>query len=109
MIKVNEQEARYIQVLHSVGLSRNEISRDFKYKYMDVINVLRGNSFSDVTGILNKNITKKEFIVVEHLLNQGHAYRDVARFSGIDANKVRNIKGCLQYTTKFGYPIKIRG
>lgn len=108
MIKVNESEARYIQVLHSVGLPKVEIAEEFKYKYMDVINVLRGNAFSNVTGILNRNITEKELVIVEHLLNQGHSYRAIAKFSGIDANKVRNIKGYLHYQTKFGYPLEIR-
>ena len=109
MIKINESEAKYIQVLHSVGLPKMVIASEFKYKYMDVVNVLRGNAFSNVTGILNRNITEKELMVVEHLLNQGHSYRTIAKFSGIDANKVRNIKGYLQYQTKFGYPLESRG
>lgn len=95
--KMDEREAKYVLILSSVGVSKNVIARKFNYKYMDVVNVLRGNSFSDITGILNKNISQEEMIVASRLLKQGHAYREVANFSGIDANKVRNVMGVLQH------------
>lgn len=98
MRKMDEREAKYITVLNSVGIAKKIIAERFNYKYMDVVNVLRGNSFSNITGILNKNISQEEIIVATRLLRQGHAYREVAKFAGIDANKVRNILGVLQYS-----------
>lgn len=97
VVKVDEREAQWIQLVGSVGLSKIEIVKRYAYKYMDVVNVLRGNSFSWITGILNRNITQEEYIVVKRLLKQGHPYRDVANYAGIDSNKVRNIMGVLQY------------
>ncbi|MPM36890.1 hypothetical protein SDC9_83494 [bioreactor metagenome] len=64
---------------------------------MDVVNVLRGNSFSWITGILHHSISQEEYIVTRRLLRQGHTYREVARFAGIDANKVRNVLGVMRY------------
>lgn len=98
MRRMNEREAKYITVLNSVGIAKSAIAKKFNYKYMDVVNVLRGNSFSNITGILNTNISQEEIIVATRLLQQGHAYREVARFAGIDANKVRNILGVLQHS-----------
>lgn len=95
MNKVDVREARWIQLVSSVGLPKAEIARRYNFKYMDVVNVLRGNSYSWVTGILNSNITQEEYIVARRLLKQGHPYREVSKFSGIDANKVRNILGVL--------------
>lgn len=97
IVKVDEREAKWIQLVGSVGLTKVEIAKRYAYKYMDVINVLRGNSFSWITGILSRNITQEEYVVVRRLLKQSHPYREVAKFSGIDANKVRNIMGVLQY------------
>ena len=94
---VNAYEARYIQILNSVGIKKKDISERFGYKYMDTVNVLRGNSFSHVTGILNKNVRSDEYFVSAWLLKQGHSYRAVAEMAGIDANKVRNIQGVLKY------------
>lgn len=96
-MKVNEREAQWIVLLNSVGMSKVDIASNYQYKYMDVINVLRGNSFSHVTGILNRNITEEEYIVAKRLLKQGHPYRFVAYISDIDSNKVRNIMGTLQH------------
>lgn len=95
--KVDEKEAQWIKVLNSVGLSKMEISNRYNFKYMDVINVLRGNSYSHVTGILHHSITQEEIIVVKRLLKMEHPYVEVANFAGIEANRVRNIMGYLQY------------
>lgn len=95
--KMDEREALWVQVVTSVGLPKIGIAERYNYKYMDVVNVLRGNSFSWITGILNNNITQEEYIVGKRLLKQGHPYREVARLAGIDANKVRNVMGVLQY------------
>lgn len=94
---VNEFEARYIQLLHSVGITKKSISERFGYKYMDTVNVLRGNSYSHVTGILNNNITADEYFVSAWLLKQGHSYRAVADMAAIEPNKVRNVMGVLKY------------
>lgn len=96
-VRVNCREAGWIVLLNSVGLSKKEISDRYGYKYMDVVNVLRGNSYSHITGILNRNIKDVEVTVVSYLLRQGKPYRAVAEFTGIDSNKVRNIMGYLQY------------
>jgi len=95
--KVNEREALWIKVLYSAGASKKEIADRYGFKYMDVRNVLRGNSFSRVTGILNKHIKLEEFIVAKFLLRQGNSYRSIAYYTGIDKNKVRNVMGVLQY------------
>lgn len=97
---VNEREAKWIVLLDSVGMSKTEIANRYDFKRMDVVNVLRGNSFSHVTGIRNKNISIEEFITSKRLLKQGHPYRDVADYSGIEANKVRNVMGVMQYNNE---------
>ncbi|GAB6153692.1 hypothetical protein JCM17380_24420 [Desulfosporosinus burensis] len=97
MRKVNEVEAKWIQLVSSVGLDKKSIADRYNYKYMDVVNVLRGNAYSHVTGILNRNIGSEEVTVVKYLLKQEHPYREIASFAGIDANKVRNIRGYLQH------------
>lgn len=95
--KINEREARWIYDLASIGASKREIADRYGYKYMDVVNVLRGNSYSHVTGILNRNINAVEQIVSMFLLKQGKPYRDIAAYTNIDANKIRNVMGVLQY------------
>ncbi|URZ16906.1 hypothetical protein [Clostridium felsineum] len=95
--KVNEREAMYIQILASTGVSKSLIAERFNYKMMDVINVLRANSFSHVTGLLNPHITEEELTVGAFFLKKGLAYRHVAEITGIDANKIRNIRGYLTY------------
>lgn len=95
--KVDEQEAKFIQAIYTAGLNKVTISNLYGYKYMDVVNVLRGNSFSWVTGILGKGISKDEIITVKKLIQAGRAYRDLARYSKIEANRVRNIMGYLQF------------
>lgn len=97
MMKVDEREAKWVVLVSSVGLSKREIANRYSYKYMDVVNVLRGNSYSWITGILNNSITQEEVIVVKRLLRQGHPYREIAGYAGIDANKVRNIMGVLRF------------
>jgi cobalamin biosynthesis Co2+ chelatase CbiK len=95
--KMTEIDAMYIKMLNNAGFDAGYIATLKNYKKMDVINVVRGNSFSSVTGILHCLITTDEVITVAMLLRQEHPYRDIASYSGIDANKVRNIKGYLQY------------
>lgn len=97
MMKVDEREAKWIMLLSSVELSKKEIANRYSYKYMDVLNVLRGNSYSWITGILHHSISQEEVIVVKRLLGQGHPYREIASYAGIDANKVRNIMGVLRF------------
>ena len=97
MRKIDEREVRWIMLVKSVGMSKKAIAARYNYKYMDVINVLRGNSFSQITGILHHSITKEEIIVVKRLLKQEHPYREIASYAGIEDNKVRNIMGYLQY------------
>lgn len=97
-VKLNEREALYIQVLDSVGMSKKEIADRFNYKYMDVVNVLRGNCFNNVTGILQVNgIPENKLIDTVTLLMTGESYRAVADIVGIEYNKVRNVLGYLKY------------
>lgn len=98
MKKINEIEAKWIQLVSSVGLDKKSIADRYNYKYMDVVNVLRGNAYSHVTGILNRNISSEEVTVVKYLLKQEHPYREIASYTGIDANKVRNIMGYLHHS-----------
>jgi len=95
--KLNRLEANWIKTVASAGLSTKEIAERYRFKYMDVLNVLRGNTYSSVTGILNKNISPEEFQVSSFLLKQGKPYKEIADFTGINHNKVRNIMGVLQY------------
>lgn len=96
-VKLSPNEVKYIQVLRAIGVPPIDISTLFGYKYKDVINVLRGNTYSSITGILNRTITETEVIVAEWFLKQDMPYREVAAITRIDANKVRNIKGVMQY------------
>lgn len=97
MRKVDEREAVWIVLLNSVGLGRKAIADNYNFKYMDVANVLRGNSFSNITGILHHSISQEDVIAVKRLLKQDHPYRDIAVYAGYEDNKVRNIMGYLQY------------
>lgn len=97
MKRVNSREAKWITLLHDIGLTKREIAERYGFKYMDIVNVLRGNSYSSVTGIINKSIKPDECVVATYLLKQGKPYREIAAYTGIDANKIRNIMGVLQY------------
>lgn len=95
--KVNEREAQWIQLLSSIGSTPSEIADRYGFKRMDVYNVLRGNAFSWVTGIINRNIKPVELTVVRFLLKSDKPYREIANYTGIDDNKVRNIMGFMEY------------
>ena len=98
MKKITELEVKWIMVVASVGgMSKKALAERYNYKYMDVINVLRGNSFSNISGILHHSITEEEIITVSRLLQCEHPYRDIASYAGIEDNKVRNIMGYLQF------------
>ena len=96
-IKLNEKEAKYIQVLDSVGLSPITISKKFGYKYTDIINVLRGNTFNHVTGILKVDVPADKVIEISYLLKIGVPYKKVATITKINENKIRNIRGYMKY------------
>jgi hypothetical protein len=95
--KMDADLAVQVVRLHSKGLDRKQISAVLGLKPMDVFNVLRGNSYSNVTGMLNEYITDEELIVTKYFLDKGFPYREVAKRTDIDANKVRNIKGRIYY------------
>jgi hypothetical protein len=97
---LSEFDAEWINLLSSVGMSAMQISNRYKYPYINVKDVLTGNSYSRVTGILNKTVTQDELTVVTWLLQRRIPYRQVALLTGIEANIVRNIKGCLQFQNK---------
>ena len=96
-IKLDADLAVKIVRLHLKGFDKKQISAVLGIKQMDVFNVLRGNSYSNVTGMLNDNITDEELVIAKYFLDKGYPYREVAKRAEIDANKVRNIKGRIYY------------
>jgi hypothetical protein len=96
--KMDRTGATLVHTLKQMGFTLKEIYKQYNFRPMSVRNVLRGNSYNSVTGIFDQRLlSNTEKIVIEYLLLKGRSYRDIARYTGIDANRVRNYRGYLQY------------